>query len=436
MIERYKIPEISSIFSESYRYEKWLEVELEVLKVQEEVGILSTSIYESLKESAMQLDIKKLVSLAKEKEEETDHDVVAFLIALEELLGESAKYLHYGLTSSDVVDTANALIIKEALELTLEELSNLQDTLFKKALRYRNQPIMGRTHGVYAEPTSLGLKFLGFVSELKRCNKRLKNAIEEISYGKISGAVGTNAFLPVNIEERILNALGLRREPVSTQVIPRDRYAYAMTALAFISISLARLALNIRLLHQTDTGEIEEPFPEKGRGSSAMPHKKNPVKCERVVGMARMLIGYLIPSYFNILLWHERDITHSSVERMIIPDAIQLTFYMLKTMQQVVEGLVVREDRIEGNLERFGKFYLSEPVLLSLVRKGVSRRVAYLWVQDCAHRAILEKVPFEKLLYEHKDIRRYLTDEEIEGILRFDYLKNVKDIFDRFEEEV
>ncbi len=432
MIERYWKNEIKVIFQDDFKYRKWFEVELAVAEVQAELGIIPSDVPDEIKKRMQDADFSKIAERAKEIEREVDHDVIAFLLAIEEKVGEPARFLHFGMTSSDVVDTANSMIIKSALELILKALKELLESLKVKASTYRYQPIMGRTHGVFAEPTSLGLKFLTYYSAFTRDLENLEMALEKISYGKISGAVGNYSFLSPEIEERALEKLGLKPEPVSTQIVPRDRYAYVFNVIAISAGNIEKLATEIRLLQRTEVGELEEPFGRKQRGSSAMPHKRNPIKSERLCGLARLLRGYAHTAMENLALWHERDISHSSTERFIIPDALSVYYYMLTLIRTIVDDLQINIDRINENLVKFGKFYLSEAILLALVKKGVKRGEAYEWVKESAHRALKTGEPFEKLIRENPNITRYLSPEELEEVLNHDYLKNVDKIFKRF----
>lgn len=432
MIERYFTPEMKEIFSEENKYRKWITVEIAALEVLEGEGIIEPGVTQKIKEYLEELNIREFTQRAKEIEREVEHDVIAFLIALEEIVGNAGRYIHFGLTSSDVVDTANALILKEGVEVLLKELELLIKAVESKALEYKAQLIMGRTHGVYAEPTSLGLKFLYFYSELNRCRERLTRALSTISYGKISGAVGNYAYLSPEVEEKILERLGLTPEPISTQIIPRDRHAFLITQIAITGASLERFATEIRLLQRTEVKELEEPFTKGQRGSSAMPHKRNPIRSERICGLARLLRGYSVTALENIALWHERDISHSSAERFIFVDSISVLHYMLRLMRYIIENLTVNTEIIVKNMEKYGKFYYSQALLLELVKKGVPRKDAYAWVKECAHTAMDENLDFQKVVSEHPGIRQYLTNEEIEKVFTKDFLVNLNKIYKRF----
>jgi adenylosuccinate lyase len=432
MIERYSIPEIRDIFKEENKYKKWVEIELTHLQVLEEEGLIPPGSYSEVVEKVKDIDYVEFAKRAKEIEKEVDHDVIAFLMALEERVGDKGRYLHFGLTSSDVVDTANALILKEALEKVIKELDGLIEEVKKKAVEYKYFPIMGRTHGVFAEPTSLGLKFLYFYSELLRARSRLEVALNEISVGKISGAVGNYVYLSPDIEEKILKRLNLKPERVSTQIVPRDRHAFMMSQIAILASSLERFATEIRLLQRTEVNEIMEPFGKGQRGSSAMPHKRNPIKSERVCGLARLLRGYLIPALENIPLWHERDISHSSNERYIFEDALCTLFYVIRLMKGIVEGLVVNREKIEENLRKYGDFYYSQALLLALVKKGLPRKDAYEIVKRVSHKSFDEGVSLREMVLSDSELGKIFTLQEIDEIFKTDFLRNVDEVYRRF----
>ncbi|MGB9824142.1 MAG: adenylosuccinate lyase [Candidatus Hydrothermia bacterium] len=433
MIERYSIPEIREIFSEENKYRRWIEIELTHLKVLEDEGIIPQGSYAEAREKLKDIDLNAFSRRAKEFEAQVDHDVIAFLMALEEIVGEKGRFLHFGLTSSDIVDTANAMMLKEALEKLLKELEDLIEVVKEKAITYKYTPIMGRTHGVFAEPTSCGLKFLYFYSELLRNKERLLEALREVSFGKISGAVGNYAYLSPEIEEKILNSLGLKAETVSTQIVPRDRHAFMMSTLSLLASSLERFALEIRLLQRTEVQEMMEPFGKTQRGSSAMPHKRNPIKSERICGLARLIRGYLIPAFENIALWHERDISHSSNERYIFEDAICTLFYAVRLMKNVIKDLDVNVEKMRENLTKYGDFYYSQALLLLLVRKGLPRKEAYEHVKRCTHRILAKpELNLKDSVLSDEFLSRILTEEEIEEVFRTDFLKNVDKIYRRF----
>jgi adenylosuccinate lyase len=331
-----------------------------------------------------------------------------------------------------VVDTANSLLLKSALEYILEELKLLSKELFEKAKDYKYDQVMGRTHGVFAQPTTFGLKFLSFYSEALRNLKRLKDAIDEVSYGKISGAVGNYLTNPPQVEELVLSYLGLKVEPVSTQIIPRDRYAFALNVLSLIGSFLERLALEIRLSSRTETGEIFEPFGKDQRGSSAMPHKRNPIKSERLTGIARLLRGWALAENESVALWQERDISHSSVERFVLPDATTTLHYALRLARNLVKNLVIDRERAKENIEKFGDFYLSSVLLMVLTEKGASRDESYAWVKEVSQNSFEKGTSILEEALKHEKIRKFVGEDELRRKLRLDPKIFVDQIFDRF----
>ncbi|ACM23648.1 Adenylosuccinate lyase [Thermotoga neapolitana DSM 4359] len=376
------------------------------------------------------------VELFKKIEERTNHDVVAFVEGIGTMIGEDSRFFHYGLTSSDVLDTANSLALVEAGKILLDALKKLCDVLWNTANRYRYTPTIGRTHGVHAEPTSFGLKVLGWYSEMKRNVLRLERAIEEVSYGKISGAVGNYANVPPEVEERALSYLGLKAEPVSTQVVPRDRHAHYLATLGIIAAGIERIAVEIRHLQRTEVLEVEEPFKEGQRGSSAMPHKKNPITCERLTGLSRMMRAFVEPALENVALWHERDISHSSVERYIFPDATQTLYYMIVTATKVIRDMRVNEEKMKKNLNLTKGLVFSQRVLLKLIEKGLTRKEAYDIVQRNALKTWESEKHFLEHLLEDEEVKKLVAEEELREL--FDtsyYLRYVDRIFERFEKE-
>ncbi len=430
MIPRYTLPEMEAIWSEEGKYRSWVAVEFAVLEAQLELGVVPPEAREALARKD-HVDFALLSRRAREIEQDVNHDVIAFLWALEEQLGPAGRWVHYGLTSSDVVDTAFSLRIQQAGKLLLRAFDTYLEALKRRALEEKHTLIMGRTHGMYAEPTSLGLKFLSFYAEGIRHRQALAEALEGLRVGKLSGAVGTYAFTSPEVEKRALAKLGLAVEPVSTQILPRDRHARLLTTLALAGGGLERLAVEIRLLQRTEVGELEEPFTARQRGSSAMPHKRNPIRSERLAGLSRLLRGYALPAMENQALWHERDISHSSVERVIVPDATHVLYYMLNLAHRVVEGLVVHRERIRENLSRFGDFYYSQGILLRLVARGAGRQEAYGWVKEAAHRVLQEGIPFEIALREHPRIRESLSEREIQEVFETDFLRHVDAVYQR-----
>jgi len=430
LIERYSLSPIKDIWTLDDQYERWLEVEVAVTEAFEELNLAPKGTSQNIQQKA-KLDVQKILNT----EKIVDHDVIAFIKVVTEDMGDEARYFHKGLTSSDVVDTALSLAIKRAGEIILDELTKYIANLKKLAVDHKYTIIVGRTHGVHAEPTSFGLKILGFVAEEERNKERLDKAIDNISQGKLSGAVGNYANIEPKVEEIALKKLNLRPCKVSTQVLPRDLHAEFFSVLAMIGSSIERLAIEIRHLQKTEVLEIEEPFKKGQRGSSAMPHKKNPILCERLTGMSRMLRSYLSSAYENISLWHERDISHSSVERVFIPDATMLTYYMLNKANYLVENLVVHKDRMKENIEKSYNLIYSQRVLLKLVELGVSREEAYKIVQENAMKAWNERRDFKAILLEDNRVNTKFSEKEaFEDIFSPDYyLKNINKIYERFE---
>lgn len=432
MIDRYSLPEIREIFLEENKYKRWIQIELVHLKVLEEEGIVPAGNYKEVREKAERIHLKEFAKRVKEIEGQVDHDVIAFLMALEEIVGDSGRFIHYGLTSSDIVDTANAMMLREAVEKLLKELDELISAVKTKALEYKFIPVMGRTHGVFAEPTSVGLKFLYFYSELLRARERLQQALQEISVGKISGAVGNYVYLKPEIETKILSELGLNVEKVSTQIVPRDRHAFLISQLAIYASSLERFATEIRHLQRTEVSEMMEPFGKAQRGSSAMPHKRNPIKSERICGLARLIRGYIIPALENISLWHERDISHSSNERYIFEDGICTLFYMTRIMKGIVDGISINTKRMAENITSFGDFYYSQALLLLLVKKGMPRKDAYEVVKRISHKSFDEKLSLKEALRKDSETSTILSPEDLEEVFKTDFLKNIDEIYRRF----
>lgn len=419
------------IWSEENKFNKWLEIELLVVEGWAKIGIFPQDIPVRMRERAS-FDIKRIEEL----EGIYRHDVIAFLRSVEESIGEElSPYLHYGLTSSDVIDTANALLIREALREIKRKALELKKVLFHRALEFKDALQAGRTHGIHAEPITFGLKLLSFYSELLRNVKRLELAEEEISYGKISGAVGTYSMIDPRVEEYVCGALGLKVEPVSTQIIPRDRYAFVASVLALIGAFCERVALEIRHLQRTEVGEAYEPFYKGQRGSSAMPHKRNPILCERLCGLSRLLRGFLSPSFENIALWHERDISHSSFERFSLPQTTSVLFYMLELLKKILEGLEVDLERMKENIDITKGLIFSSEVLTKLLSKGFPRDKAYDIVQRISMNAWRERKNLKELLLCDPEVRAVLNHDDIEGCFDFkNILKKVDYIFSRFEE--
>jgi adenylosuccinate lyase len=427
MIGRYTNPEMGAIWSEQRRYETWLEVELAATDAMAEAGIVPQEAAEELRRKAA-FDVARI----EEIEQTTQHDVIAFTTAVAEKVGPAARWLHFGLTSSDVVDTAQALQMRQACDLIVKNIAGAMEAIRARAEEHRRTPMIGRTHGVHAEPMTFGLKLALWYSELQRALERLLRARDTISTGKISGAVGTFAHLDPAIEARVCEKLGLEPALVSSQVIQRDRHAELLAALAITAASLEKFAVEIRGLQKTEIGEVEEPFAKGQKGSSAMPHKRNPIGCEQITGLARLVRGNAMAALENVALWHERDISHSSVERVILPDSFIALDHMLRRFTRIVRGMVVYPDRMRENLERSRGVVFSGTILLELARRGISREQAYEWVQRNAMRSFHERQDFKTLLLADSDLTQVLPPAEIEKAFDLnDQLRNVDVIFDR-----
>ncbi|WP_297202292.1 adenylosuccinate lyase [Thermanaeromonas sp.] len=427
MIERYTLPEMARIWEEENKFRKWLEIEIYACEAWAELGKIPPEALAEIKERA-----GFNVSRIKEIENTVRHDVIAFLTSVAEQVGEASKYIHLGLTSSDILDTALALLMREAADQLLRRLKRLRAVLVEKAREHKYTLMMGRTHGVHAEPVTFGLKMALWVMEVDRHTERLHQAREMISVGKISGAVGTFANVDPRVEEYVCRKLGLKPAQVSTQIIQRDRHAQYMTTLAIIASSLEKMATEIRNLQRTDILEVEEPFTQGQKGSSAMPHKRNPIMCERIAGLARVIRSNALAALENIALWHERDLTHSSVERIIIPDSTILLDYMLAKFTEVMEGLKVYPENMRRNLEATHGLVFSQRVLLALVEKGLLREEAYALVQRNAMEAWRKGVSFKELLLKDPEITCRLSPSEIEELFDYNYhLKYIDYIFER-----
>lgn len=427
MIERYTLPEMGNLWGEKEKFQQWLRIEILACEAQYKLGNIPAGDLKLIQERAS-FDVDRI----KEIEKITNHDVLAFLANVAEYVGESSRYIHMGLTSADIVDTAQAVHMVEACKILEKKLLQTMEILKDKALTYKNTIMIGRTHGVHAEPITFGLKMALWYAELERDLIRLQRAKEEIAVGKLSGAVGTFANVDPFVEEYVLSNLGLKPEIVSTQIVQRDRYAYFMSVLAIIGASLEKFATEIRNLQRTEILEVEEGFSKGQKGSSAMPHKKNPLTAERIVGLARVLRSYSLASLESVALWHERDLTNSSLERITLPDATILLDYMLEKFFTLMRDLVVNEDNMRHNLELTNGLIFSQRVLLTLVDKGLLRDDAYALVQKNALECWHTKRPFKELLINDPEIRYYLNTEEIEELFNYDYhLKNVDYIFRR-----
>ncbi|MGQ9628491.1 MAG: adenylosuccinate lyase [Anaerolineae bacterium] len=430
MLDRYTRPQMKAIWSLENTYRKWLEVELAVCEVQAEMGQIPPEAMEAIRKKAA-FSAERIAQI----EAEVHHDLIAFLTDVSERIGEAGRYLHRGLTSSDVKDTALALQMREAMEIIIEGAKECLATLKEQALKHRHTVMVGRTHGVHAEPITLGLKFALWAFEMKRNLERLTKAQEVISYGKLSGAVGTYAHLEPEVEERVCRKLGLKPAPISSQILQRDRHAEYIWALAITAASIEKFASEIRALQRTEILEVEEPFRAGQKGSSAMPHKRNPILCERLCGQARLLRGYLIAALEDVPLWGERDMSHSSVERVILPDATSLLDYMLARFTGVLKNLQVYPERMRRNLALTQGLIASEGVLLALMDKGLSREEAYCLVQSKAMAAWQGKGDFKTLLAADAEIRPHLSEEELEALFDMDYyLRHLDAVFARLEE--
>jgi adenylosuccinate lyase len=415
------------IWSDQRRYETWLMVEAAAAEAMAAAGIVPADAARDIRERGA-FDISRIDEI----EQVTQHDVIAFTTAVAEKVGPSARWLHFGLTSSDVIDTAQALQMREACDVLLKDLDGLAEAIRDRALEHRRTPMIGRTHGVHAEPMTFGLKLALWYAEIGRDIERLTRARAVVSVGKLSGAVGTFGHLPPQIEEDVCRRLGLEPAPVASQVIQRDRHAELLTAIAITGASLEKFALEIRGLQKTEIGEVEEPFGKGQKGSSAMPHKRNPIGSEQIVGMARLLRGNAHAALENIALWHERDISHSSVERVILPDSCIALDHMLRRMTRIVRGMAVNRERMVENLNRSRGVVFSGTVLLELAKKGISREQAYEWVQRNAMRSFAEQRDFKQLLLADADVTRVLPPAELERAFDLDeQLKHVDYIFDR-----
>jgi len=432
MIPRYTNPEMGRIWSDQRKYETWLQVELAAVDAMARAGIVPEHAARDIRARAG-FSIDRI----EEVEQVAQHDVIAFTTAVAERVGESARWLHFGLTSSDVIDTAQALQMREGCDVILKGLHGLLEAVRVRAEEHRRTPMIGRTHGVHAEPMTFGLKLALWHAELARDVGRVERAREIISVGKLSGAVGTFAHLSPSIEADVCRALGLNPAPVASQVIQRDRHAELFSALAITGSTLEKCALEIRGLQKTEIGEVEEPFAKGQKGSSAMPHKRNPIGSEQIVGLARLLRANAGAAFENNALWHERDISHSSVERVILPDSFIVLDHMIRRCTRIVSGMVIYPDRMKENLERSRGVVFSGTVLLELARRGVSRERAYEWVQRNAMRAFHEQRDFKELLLADDEVTRVLSRAEIERAFDLnEQLKHVEHIFARVFQEV
>ena len=427
MIERYTLKRMADVWSDENRFRKWLEIEVLICEAYGSLSEIPPEDLKSIKERA-NFNIDRI----NEIEKRTKHDVVAFIESVAEFIGPSSKYIHMGATSSDILDTSFACLLKEASEILIADIENFMTVLKEKAFEHKLTPMIGRTHGIHAEPITFGLKMAHFYDEMRRNLERMKTAKERVSHGKISGAVGTFAHLQPSIEEYVCKNLGLKPAPISTQIVPRDYHAEFFTTLAIVASSVEKMSLEVRNLQRTEVGEVEEFFAKGQTGSSAMPHKRNPVASENLCGLARLLRGYALSALENIPLWHERDISHSSVERVIAPDATILLDYMLERVKNMYKNLMVYPDRMEKNLSMSQGLHHSESILLSLIKKGLTRQEAYKLTQSVAMKCYDHGLDFRTELKREQSIAQFLQESEIDDITTNEhYFKYVDTIFAR-----
>lgn len=427
MIDRYTREKMGSIWTDENKFKAWLEVEILTCEAWSELGVIPKEDVKKIRENAA-FDINRIYEL----EQETRHDVVAFTRAVSETLGDERKWVHYGLTSTDVVDTALSYVLKQANEIIRKDITNFIDILKDKAIEHQHTVMMGRTHGVHAEPTTFGLKLALYYEEMKRNLERFELAAKNIEFGKLSGAVGTYANIDPFVEKYVCGQLGLTPAPVSTQTLQRDRHADYVSALALIATSIEKFATEIRNLQKTETREVEELFAKGQKGSSAMPHKRNPIGSENMTGMARVVRGYMMTAYENVSLWHERDISHSSAERVILPDATIAVNYMLNRFGNIVKNLTVFPENMRRNMDKTHGVIFSQRVLLALIDKGMDRETAYDIVQPKAMEAWETATHFKQLVEADEQITAKLTQAEIDDCFDYTYhLKNVDGIFNR-----
>jgi adenylosuccinate lyase len=427
MIARYSRPEMARIWSDENRFGTWLRVEIAATEVLADRGVVPREALLAIKQRA-RFDVARIDAI----EREVQHDVIAFVSAVAESVGPEGRWLHYGLTSSDVVDTALAMLMRDACDLIASGLERLLEAVRERAFRHRHAPMIGRTHGVHAEPMTFGVKMALWFAELQRQRERVARARATIAVGKLSGAVGTFSHLPPEVEEAVCARLGVAPAPVTSQVLQRDRHAEVLTTLALLGASLEKFANEVRALQKTEVREVEEPFGEKQKGSSAMPHKRNPVGSEQVAGLARLLRGNALAALENVALWHERDISHSSVERVIVPDSFLALDHMLGRFTDIVRGMTVDEARMRRNLESGRGLVFSGPLLLELTARGMPREDAYRVVQGLATEAWKTEGDFRRRVAEDPEIRAVLKDDEIAEVFRLErYLGHVDAIFAR-----
>ncbi len=427
MIERYTLARMAEIWTDEKRFQKWLEIEVLICEAYGELGLIPKEDLKNIKEKAA-FDVPGIL----EAEKRTKHDVVAFIENISGYIGPSSKYVHMGVTSSDILDTCFACLLREASEILLEDIRSLMEVLKEKAYTYKLVPMIGRTHGIHAEPITFGLKMAHFYDEMRRNLERMSAARERVSHGKISGAVGTFANTEPFVEEYVCRRLGLKPDRISTQIVPRDYHAEFVTTLAIIGSSVEKMSLEIRHLQRTEVGEAEEFFSKGQTGSSAMPHKRNPIASENLCGLARLLRGHAVSALENIPLWHERDISHSSVERVIGPDATILLDYMLERLKNMYKNLLVYPERMQQNMDVSRGLYHSEAVMLGLIKKGLTRQEAYKLTQRVAMECYEKGLNFPFEVRKDQEIARYLDSAEIDTIMTNDhYFRHVETIFSR-----
>ena len=428
MIKRYTRKEMGELWSLQNEFQVMLDVEIAACEAMAEIGEIPKEAVKRIKEKAT-FTVERIAEI----EKETNHDIISFVTAVQENVGEGGQYIHKGLTSSDVKDTALAVMMKKSAEIILEDLKRLSEVLLRRAKEHKYTPCIGRTHGIHAEPMTLGLKFILWYDENERNIKRVEEAKKQVSVGKLSGAVGTYSNIDPRIEEIVCKKLGIEADRVSTQIIQRDRHAQYLTTLAIVASSLEKFATEIRNLQRTDIREAEEYFSEKQKGSSAMPHKRNPITCERISGLARLVRGNALASLEDITLWHERDISHSSVERVILPDSTIAVDYVLNKFIDIVDKLLIYTDAMKANIEKTGGLIFSQRILISLVNKGIDRDNAYRWVQRNAMKKWLNNEDFRENVHKDEDITKYLSSKEIDDCFDYAYyLRNIDVIMKRF----
>ncbi len=430
MIERYTRERMARVWTDENKYKTWLEIEVLICEAYAELSMIPADDMKNIREKA-RFDVARVLEI----EERTRHDVVAFIENVAEYVGPSSKYIHMGVTSSDILDTSFSCLLNEAADILIEDIASLMEVLKEKAYACKDMPAIGRTHGIHAEPVTFGLKITHFYDEMKRNLERMKAAKERIRHGKISGAVGTYAHVPPFVEQHVCEKLGLKVCPISSQIIPRDYYAEFFTTLALAGSTIERMSMEVRSLQRTEVGEAEEFFRKGQTGSSAMPHKRNPIASENLCGMARLLHGYAMSSLENIPLWHERDISHSSVERVIAPDATIALDYMLERVKNVFRNLIIYPDKMQKNLEITRGLYHSEAILIALIRKGLTRQEAYKVTQGVAMRCYEGGLDFVTELKKDAGLKKFLSEKEIEETCTNEhYFRHIDTIFKRVYE--